>query len=751
MSLLLDPINSLLIITAGLNLTLGAIIFVYGRNKEMNIVYSLNIIAIISWIVAMFIFRSAPAETSIFWCTVLYTTPTFIASSFLYFTYIFPAQRDETAPIKMLLIFCINVLIVFMVIKPDFMITDVNIRHGLEKEIIFTKAYWFYFLYTAGFFSFGFYRLFKKYFKSTGTERLQILYLSSGYSIAANLAFATNLIMPWVGYFFLNWLGQVLTVIMVGCTAYSIVQFRLMDIRIVVRKTFIYACLAIFTYITFYVVISGYIYLFGSVHTLGAYLISPFVAIIYVFILQHVHQSLNAFANKHLFASLYNYHETIKKLSEELNYYIDLKKISNLLVHTFRKTMHVDRAGIALINQNVKPSQYEIVNLLGFNRRDSVSFVQNKSMTEYLMKTKRSLVSDELAIMIRNNRQGKRTDELKKLYQHLEMNEVAVCSPLMSGKKIIGFVFLGSKISKDAYTQEDLELINTVSKQAGVAIENAVLYRQIQDFSKTLQDKVDQQTKSLKELLEMKADFLRVVNHQLNTPLSVMKGYFSMMNDGIYTTKKALPLIKIGLERITSTVADFWGAYELEGERMRMNPQKTDFSEIVNKLISEKQKMKLAIERNLIISAQKTKFSIPLVWCDYKKVSHVISNLLDNAVQYTRQGNITVSYELTDDDRLKVNVKDTGVGISAREKEKMFKKFSRGDKATDLRPDGSGLGLFIAKKIVEGNNGEISLYSAGKDKGTTFSFTIPIYKNQKSTKEKEGGASRKKIVIFGQK
>lgn len=121
---------------------------------------------------------------------------------------------------------------------------------------------------------------------------------------------------------------------------------------------------------------------------------------------------------------------------------------------------------------------------------------------------------------------------------------------------------------------------------------------------------------------------------------------------------------------------------------------------------------------------------------------------LDNAVYYTREGKVTVYYELLNNNYLQVNIKDTGAGIAEADKQKLFQKFSRGDKATDLHPDGSGLGLFIAKKIVEGNFGQLSYFSQGQGQGSTFSFTMPIYKNQQVNITKEKPVSREKIVIF---
>jgi len=152
----LDTINLFLIITAILNLYLGAVIIFNNFHKRTNLVYAGNIIAIIGWVMAMIIYRSSPQETALFWCTILYITPTFIASSFLYFTYIFPSQQVQNLWWRKSLIIFLNTAIVIMVVWPGFIIREVNIRPGLEKEIIFSKYYWFYFLYTSCLFTYGF-------------------------------------------------------------------------------------------------------------------------------------------------------------------------------------------------------------------------------------------------------------------------------------------------------------------------------------------------------------------------------------------------------------------------------------------------------------------------------------------------------------------------------------------------------------------------------------------------------------------
>lgn len=518
--------------------------------------------------------------------------------------------------------------------------------------------------------------------------------------------------------------------------AYAIFKYRLMDLRIVARNFFIYIGVGSFSYGVFYLVTWVYNELFGGVYNTGAYISGIFISLAFAVGFYSFGKILLKVANKYFFISLYNYQETINKLSEELNYYNDLDKIINLIVDTIKKTMKLNRAGVLLINQNKKPVHYQIAKVVGFNEQNGISLVQDSFLTKYLQKIQKPLVKDELLLLSRDARVRNHQQNFKRLYDHMKHIEASLCLPLMSNNKLIGIIVLGAKISNEAYTKEDLELLTTLAYQAGIAIDNAKLYKEVQDFNKTLKQKVYEQTKDiqekniyLEELLNMKTDFLRVVNHQLNTPLSVMRNAFALVDEKVLTSVRGMEFASRGLERMSQTISDFWDAFQLEGQKMEMTPEKVDIENIINNLVEDK-KLIIVKEKNMKIEIQKPKFKIPPVWCDSKKIPHVISNLLDNAVWYTPKGSVTITYEMPNKDFLKVSVKDTGVGISKETKEKLFQKFFRGQGASTLHPDGSGLGLYVAKKIVEGNNGELTFISEEAGKGSTFSFTLPIYFQQ---------------------
>jgi signal transduction histidine kinase/CheY-like chemotaxis protein len=587
------------------------------------------------------------------------------------------------------------------------------------------------------------------------------------YSLAA-VDFLTNYGVPFYP------VGFVFIIIFLGIIAYTIIRYRLMDIRIVARYIFIYFGISIFVYIIFYFLIWLYNNLFGSVFSKSALATGIFIAPLFVFLFYRVDKFLKHLANKYLFASLYSYQETINKLTDELTYSIDLKKIINLIVDTIRKTMQLERAGVLLIEPNTnsasvptasglrrdKPTHYQIAKVIGFNEKNGISLVQDSALTKRLEKTKAPLVRDELLLLASDAKNKKEKDDLKRLHDNMEHIEASLCLPLMSGAKLIGLIVLGGKISGDAYTAEDLELLNTLSKQAGIAIENARLYKKVAKFNETLQGKVDEQTKDIKEknqylqeLLNIKSDFLHIVNHQLNTPLSVMRNAFSMLEDKSIDYKKGMEYLKGGLTRMSETIKDFWDAFELEGQKMELAPKETDIGEIIKSQVEEKKRMPKAKEKGLEIKVESSDFAVPKVFCDPKKIVHVISNLLDNAVYYTAAGGVSVSYEKSGEDYLKIKVADTGAGISEQDQKNLFKKFSRGKESEAMRPDGSGLGLYIAKRIADGHGGELKLEKSEPGKGTAFSFSLPIYRGQKEivlsknkkraeeifSREKEGG------------
>lgn len=526
--------------------------------------------------------------------------------------------------------------------------------------------------------------------------------------------------------------------------AYAILKYRLMDVRIFARKFFIYFGITVFTYGAFYLIAWSYTNFLGGFFTPTGYLASLIIAPIFVAAFLGVNKLLRVIANKYFFLSLYNYQETINKLTQELNYLTDLDKIINSIVSTIKETMQLDKAGVLLINQNKSSTNYQVAKVVGFNKQNGISLVQNNFLIRHLQKIQKPLVRDELALLARDAKTKKEAEGFQKLHNHMKHIEASLCLPLMSSNQLIGVIVLGSKISKDAYTKEDLELLNALSYQAGIAIENARLYKEVEEFNKTLKQKVNEQTKYIKDkaehlrkLLQMRSEFLDIASHQLKTPVSVILGTISLFKDGSIKKlseerqKKFVDNIFNKAKKLNTIINDILRASEMDTDEFSLvsaNIKPTQVEEIIKSVYEDLQSE--AKERGLKFEIQKSKKLTSKILSDAEFLEHAIFNLVDNAIKYTAEGHVKIILS-ENQDRVIIKIEDTGIGIPEHDKKKMFDKFSRAKNAVNMYTDGSGLGLFIVKKIIEAHQGgQVSLESQ-EGEGTTFIVSLPVYKIKK--------------------
>jgi len=231
----------------------------------------------------------------------------------------------------------------------------------------------------------------------------------------------------------------------------------------------------------------------------------------------------------------------------------------------------------------------------------------------------------------------------------------------------------------------------------------------------------------VEKISKAKTEFLSIASHQLRTPLSIIKGYLSMILEGSYgnlpeKVKKPMENVFVSNERLIRLVNDILNVTKIETGEMEMNLEKTDLREIIKEVISELSLK--AKEKNLYLEFEEPK-EFPKILLDSEKIRQVILNLVDNAIRYTQKGGVTVKLQIANG-RLQIVVSDTGEGLTKEEKEKLFERFSRGTAGTKFWTEGAGLGLYVARRFVEMHNGKIWAESEGKGKGSTFYVELPI-------------------------
>ena len=229
----------------------------------------------------------------------------------------------------------------------------------------------------------------------------------------------------------------------------------------------------------------------------------------------------------------------------------------------------------------------------------------------------------------------------------------------------------------------------------------------------------------------LKTEFVSIAAHQLRTPISAIKWILRMMLDGdlgkfTREQKEYLERAYISNERMIKLINDLLNITKIEEGRFLYNTKKENLVEIIEKAIEGLRIT--AKKKGLKLEFKKPKKGFPKIDLDAEKMTLAIQNLVDNAVSYTKEGSVVIAIDFRNNNFI-VTVKDTGVGIPPQQEKRVFGRFFRADNAVKMDTEGSGLGLFIAKNIIEAHKGKI-WFETEQNKGTVFFFTLPIKKHE---------------------
>ena len=238
--------------------------------------------------------------------------------------------------------------------------------------------------------------------------------------------------------------------------------------------------------------------------------------------------------------------------------------------------------------------------------------------------------------------------------------------------------------------------------------------------------------KELERLDKAKTQFMMATQHHLRTPLTSMQGYLDLIFGGTYgkippKLKEVLKKFQASTKNEVKIVNDFLDISQFQlGKSVVLLRDNVDVGEILKEAVGD-----VEIEaktKGIYVKAEIPK-NVPKAKADEQKLKAAVYNIVDNAVKYTRQGGVKVSVEKASG-KIKIAIRDTGVGISSEDKDKLFGKlFERGDQAQKIFTTGRGIGLYITYKIIQAHNGRIWVESEGKGKGSAFYIELPASEN----------------------
>ena len=250
----------------------------------------------------------------------------------------------------------------------------------------------------------------------------------------------------------------------------------------------------------------------------------------------------------------------------------------------------------------------------------------------------------------------------------------------------------------------------------------------IQKIVDDLVHKLQEDNERLKKLDEQKTEFVSLASHQLRGPLSVIQGYSSMLNDGDYgkiPEKLSEPVDRIfrASNALGFLINDYLDVSRIERGEMEYVIEDVNLSRLTKEVASEFKIIakKSGLKLDFTHKTNKEYF----VRADKSKMKQILSNLIDNAIKYTKEGEITVSCERKSN-FVVIKVQDTGIGLSKKDTEEIFAKFKRAKTAISVDVSGTGLGLFVAKVMTRAQEGEIWVESEGPGKGSAFNLKFPL-------------------------
>ncbi|MBW4546311.1 MAG: AAA family ATPase [Symplocastrum torsivum CPER-KK1] len=299
-----------------------------------------------------------------------------------------------------------------------------------------------------------------------------------------------------------------------------------------------------------------------------------------------------------------------------------------------------------------------------------------------------------------------------------------LCTPIVHQGKLIGILYLENNLTTSAFTLERLKVLQLLSSQAAISLENARLYNDLEESNRTLEVKVKERTQELQEEIRdrkraeaaaksanlAKSEFLANMSHELRTPLNGILGYTQILKkDKTLTNQQqnGIGIIHQCGEHLLTLINDILDLSKIEARKMELYPKDFNFAEFLEGIAEI---CRVRAEQKGTSLLYQTLSPLPkAIRADDKRLRQVLINLLSNAVKFTEEGSITfkVGYQ---EGKLRFQVEDTGVGIAPEQLEEIFLPFQQ--VGEDRRKtEGTGLGLAISRQLVRMMGGDLKVKS----------------------------------------
>lgn len=704
---------TVLSIVCVLNLLLGTLVFVQARYSLVNQLFLAMNCAMALWVTTNIVFMITAGDVQFMAALLSYGAAAWLTISFVKFcNEIAPKKLDRQT---MQMITVATVLVGAASVMPGFIATGVEggeIQTQPVPLLIYGLAI------VSGLFI-GNSILMYAAKHAPKRQRPQYIVLIFGLAVGAIIGVICNLLLPMMGIYSFVAYGPVGLLVFVGACIYAVAKHGLFDVRFATVRAIGY---------------TGTVASLGLVYFLIAYVISEFlldkvasdldltapinvlIALTLAVMFQPIKSFFDKLTDKFFYHSQYNTDQFITDLGEALTSTINLRLMLDKAATVMTRALSASSISFVVYRENKTDM------LISGGRKATFDKKDLQELKQLLHEVEDPVVDVMEAASYSDS----------KAVRRLAKKRYSLLLPLGSE---LGFVLIRERLG-GAYSDRDKRVLSAVSDQLTIAIQNARSVQELRELNASLQQHIDEATKELrrsntqlKKLDETKDEFVSMASHQLRTPLTSVKGYISMILEGdVGKISKQQELLLheafMSSERMVRLIGDFLNVSRLQTGKFMIDAKTRDLSQIVKEEVESMKLIAHSHDQNIEYHAPDGVLDVVV---DEDKTRQVIMNLIDNAIYYSPSGtDITIRLHASKGQAI-FEVHDRGIGVPKEKQDQLFTKFFRAENARKQRPDGTGIGLYLANKVVESQGGEIIFHSR-EGMGSVFGFKLPLKK-----------------------
>ncbi len=388
-----------------------------------------------------------------------------------------------------------------------------------------------------------------------------------------------------------------------------------------------------------------------------------------------------------------------QRIDQQLNKSLELNRVLSLALNWAIALINADGGSIGLFERPEEAPPY--LRLMVFRGADEVDEMRNVPVDHPIVQ---QVLAGSHSVLSHDVTESESIDGTPA--------NVQLAVPIQQGGQISGLITLETQHAREI-NREDIAFVERLADRAAVAINNAQLYEQINAAN------------------QAKSEFVSLVAHELRVPMTSIKGYADLIISGVAgplndQQSQFLEVIRRNLQRMSTLISDLSDINRIESGRMVFDDKTFDIRETVADVTGSLHEQIEARGQTLTIDIAE---EVPDVHADPTRIAQVLTNLVSNAHKYTPDNGRIIVRVTSDGHVAIVSVEDTGIGISEENQKKLFTQFFRAEDHAVRQQQGWGLGLSIVRNMVEAQGGQIE-FESEVDKGSTFTFTVPLAKQE---------------------